>query len=524
VNFLSRRFLVGLAASLLLLAAGAVAAAAEPKLPEGAVLVSGGYADVTGDGTVDQVYLISKRMQADADYMSEHGLLIIEGKEGAQLLHWLGPESAGYPGTIEFGKLDPGKSTDILINLPSGGSGGITTAMPVSVEGGKLKVLADLYALNDSPAIDLIVGDKYKLLATYDGIEYSIDLLRGSASDEAGTYKGIFDEQGRKVGTIKPVIDPVSATEMRDVNNDGMSELITYRAVWAVYHANTVAIARSVWGWEGDAIKPRFASVKQIYGPEDYAKYVAAISTNDPVEALKLASDKYVSAFEAAPPAWRSEAFRIYRSYAYAVCGKITEALPPANADDATMQKVYQMSDRLSAVGAGIFYVGEGTLAAVPDPKFQLAKFEKYLQRDAVEFLLLEAVEVYDIWAMDGALLIQQEEVGNRLHDWEYFLLSHPGSSFSQYAMQQYVSKLTAFLLGIDNSPNFSYSDGSINPGVIASLEKYVREFGNTPSAATVAGALGIMKEGNGKLNQDMIDRILKLLPQPVSKEDTTGK
>ena len=144
MNFLSRRFLVGLAASLLLLAAGAVAAAAEPKLPEGAVLVSGGYADVTGDGTVDQVYLISKRMQADADYMSEHGLLIIEGKEGAQLLHWLGPESAGYPGTIEFGKLDPGKSTDILINLPSGGSGGITTAMPVSVEGGKLKVLADL--------------------------------------------------------------------------------------------------------------------------------------------------------------------------------------------------------------------------------------------------------------------------------------------------------------------------------------------------------------------------------------------
>ncbi|HNZ08601.1 MAG TPA: hypothetical protein PLI10_04315 [Bacillota bacterium] len=523
---MSKKLMISCAAAMILaISLSTASMAAVPALPEGALFIYGGYADVTGDGAVDEVYLIARRAQADSDFMSEHGLLVIEGKEGKQLLNWLGPESAAYPGTLAFGKLDPGNSFDVLVNLPSGGSGGITTAMPVSMEGGTLRIMADLYALNDGPAVDMLVNDGYKMVAKYEGIDFTIDLLKGAAKDDAGTYSGIFDESGRKVGTLKPVMDPVGATEMADVNNDGISELVTYRSVWAVYHANTVAIARTVWGWEQDAIKPRFVSVKPLFSPQDYASYLSSIKSTDPAEALKLAIDKYTAAFSAAPPYWRYEAFLVYRDYASAVAQKISETLPSTGAaDQATMQKVYQLADRLAPVGLGIFYVGEGELQAMPDPKFQLKNLEKYLQRDAVEFLLLEEVEVYDIWAMDAALNIQLEEVGNRLHDWEYFLQSFPGSAFEQYAMQQYVAKLAAFILGIDNTPNFSYSDGTLNPGVMASLEKYVREYGNMPSAKTVAEAIGIMKEGNGKLNQGLIDRIIALIPKPTTQEENTEK
>ncbi len=348
-----------------------------------------------------------------------------------------------------------------------------------------------------------------------------MDLLNGKAKDEEGTYKGIFDESGRKVGTLKPALDSVGATELSDLNGDGIFEIITYRSIWAVFHANGVGFARSTWGWEDDAIKPRFVSIKPNFTPADFMEYINSIQATDPIEVIKSAVTKYQSAFEAAPASWRYDAFMIFRAYQEAVAGKITESFPSVQgADDATMQKIYEYADKLAAAGIGVFYVGEGRVAAIPDPMFQIRKFEKYIPKEAVEFLLLDTVEVYDIWAMDGALNIQMEEVGNRLHDWEYFLMSYPGSPFSEYAMSQYVSKLAAFLLGIDNSPNFSYSDGSINPGVMASLEKYARENSGDASANVVAQALGIMREGKGKLTQQLIDRILGLLPQPKPAEE----
>lgn len=512
-----KKYLVMAAAVIFALSMMSASMLAAPALPEGAVVVFVGVADVTGDAVSDEVYLIGKRVQADADYMGEHGLFVIDGKSGEALTHWLGDVSAGYPGSIDFGRIDGDASEDMLINLPSGGSGGITTALPVSMAGGKAKVLADLYELNDGPRVDMAVRDGYKMTATYDGIEFVLDLLKGAVKDSDGIYEGIFDESGRKVGALSPVMDPVGWTELLDVNNDGVMELVTYRSVWAVFHANSVGYARSVWGWDDDALKPRFVSVKPNVVPDDYARYLSTLSGVEPAEAMKLAADKYISSFSAASPYWRYEAFLVYRGFASSVARAASSGLPSTNgADAATMQKVYVLADKLGSVGIGIFYVGEGTIEAVPDPKYQIAKFERYLPKDAVEYLLLEEVEVYDIWAMDGGLTIQLEEVGNRLHDWEYFLMSHPGSAFEQLAMQHYVSKLAAFMLGIDNTPNFSYSDGSINPGVIATLEKYAREYAGTSSAQTVRKAISIMKEGNGKLTQALIDRILDLIPKPT--------
>lgn len=519
--FMKRAGAAAIAVALLLIASAAASAAPEPfTLPEGAVIVYMGIDDVTGDGILDQVFLAGKRAQADADFMGQHGLYIISGKDGSVIEKWLGDESAGYPGIISFGRMNPDASVDMLLEFPSGGSGGITTAMPVSFQDGKYALLADLYLLNDGPPVDFVVEDGYKLTVKYEGIGYTLDLLNGKAKDEDGIYKGLYDETGRKVGTLKPVIDPVSSSELLDLNGDGIFELVTYRGIWAAYHANGLGYARSTWGWEDDAVKPRFVSVKPNFNPQSYVDYINSIAETDPVEAMKLAVAKYLTAFEAAPKSWRYQGYLVLRSYQEAVAAKVTEALPAVNgADQATMTKVYEYADKLAGVGIGIFYVGQGRIAAIPDPKFQLAKFERLLPVDAVEFLLLETVEVYDIWVADGALQIQQEEVGNRLHDWEYFLQSYQDSPLAGAAMEQYVAKLAAFLLGMDNTPNFSYTDGSLNPGVMASYEKYVREFYGSPSAGVVSQAMGLIKANKGKLTQQMIDDIIGLLPKPQQQE-----
>ncbi|HQJ24770.1 MAG TPA: hypothetical protein PLW63_05420, partial [Bacillota bacterium] len=92
---MSKKLMISCAAAMILaISLSTASMAAVPALPEGALFIYGGYADVTGDGAVDEVYLIARRAQADSDFMSEHGLLVIEGKEGKQLLNWLGPESA----------------------------------------------------------------------------------------------------------------------------------------------------------------------------------------------------------------------------------------------------------------------------------------------------------------------------------------------------------------------------------------------------------------------------------------------
>ena len=520
-GFIKRAGTALIVGAMLLIASAAAFAAPSPfTLPEGAVVIYVGIDDVTGDGVLDQVFLAGKRLEADSDFMAQHGLYIISGKDGSVIEKWLGDESAGYPGTISFGRMNPDASVDMLIELPSGGSGGITTAMPVTFQDGKYALLADLYLLNDGPSVDFVVEDGYKLTVKYEGIGYTLDLLNGKAKDDEGIYKGLYDANGRKVGTLKPAIDPVSASELMDLNNDGIFEIVTYRSIWAAYHANGLGYARSTWGWEGDAIKPRFVSVKPNFNPQSYVDYINSITETDPVEAMKLAVAKYLTAFEAAPKYWRYQGYMVLRSYQEAVAEKVTAALPEvSSADQATMTKVYEYADKLAGVGIGIFYVGQGRIAAIPDPKFHLAKFEKYLPKDAIEFLLLETVEVYDIWVADGALQIQMEEVGNRLHDWEYFLQSYQDSPLSGAAMEQYVAKLAAFLLGMDNTPNFSYTDGSLNPGVMASFEKYVREFYGSPSAGVVSKAMDLIRANKGKLTQQMIDQIIGLLPKPVEQE-----
>ena len=98
--------------------------------------------DVTGDGICDVVFLIGEKYAPDSYYSKEHRIVVIDCVSLAETTLSLGTDSGGYEGELTLGKVSTTKAQDILVGLPTGGSGGITNYYLISCAEGKPTILA----------------------------------------------------------------------------------------------------------------------------------------------------------------------------------------------------------------------------------------------------------------------------------------------------------------------------------------------------------------------------------------------
>lgn len=491
-------------------------ASAAQTLPADDRIHARAQADVTGDGVDDSILLIGHPYSGDSLFCTSHDVVVYDGVTGDRITMVLGGTSGGYPGTLFVGQIDGDSAFDVVVAIPSGGSGGITNPFVVSFQGGKPRFLGDPQALARGAQLDAHGLDHFRVRITDSerGRQFMLGLPGpGSASGpEFDYYDGTYSKSGKLIGPIDISIDDVGGLEVAPISRTGLNELVTYQKVWAVAHANSIGMVRTVWRWTGRQLAIAAVDVTPIFTPEAYAEYIASFDKSKPAEAVGKALAEYKARFELAPPYFREDAFREFRQFHLTIAAAEGMSLekragladPPKTGEAA--QAAYERLPRLASqlntsseykrAGLNAVYDGEGTWTVVPRPGFSAEQFGQLLTSAAADFVGLDDRERNERWQYDAAIVVPLAELGRRVASWEAYLAKYPDSAFAEEARTHFKRELAALLMGTNNTPHYDYTTKRVRPDVIEALKAYAKAYPGTSSAEAALDALKAFEKG----------------------------
>lgn len=231
----------------------------KPELPPDYQIEDVAIGDVTGDGICDVVVLIGEKYAPDSYYSKEHWIVLVNGASLAQTTLSLGADSGGYEGELSLGKISATKAHDILVGLPTGGSGGIINYYLISCAEGEPTILAGPDVLTEGLHFQISLMDDFIVKVKNGELDKVclLDLKKLPSSEDtlSEVYKDIYSPSGKLLEPEEGFVDPSGMIELRDIDGDGISELVGYHSIWVVYHANSIGIARPLWKWIDNELK-----------------------------------------------------------------------------------------------------------------------------------------------------------------------------------------------------------------------------------------------------------------------------
>jgi len=491
-------------------------ASAAQTLPAADRIHARAQADVTGDGVDDSILLVGHPYGDESLFCTSHDVVVYDGVTQDRITMVLGGTSGGYPGTIFVGRIDNDNALDVVVAIPTGGSGGITNPFVVSFAGGKPRFVGDPQALARGAKLEANGLDHFRvrITDTERGKHFILGLPGpGSAQDpEVDYYDGIYSKSGKLVRPLDIDIDDAGAIEAAPIPGMGLDELVTYQKVWAVAHVNTIATVRTVWRWTGRQMAIAAVDVIPPFTPEAYAEYIRSFDKSRPAAAVEKAIAEYKARFELAPLSIREMAFREFRQFHLAIAaaeGMSLEARagladPPktGEAAQAAYERLPRLASQLNAsseykrAGLNAVYDGEGTWTVVPRPGFSVEKFGRLLPSASADFVSLDDRERNERWQYDAAIVVPLSELGSRVAAWEAYLTKYPDSMFADEAGTQFKRALSALLMGTNNTPHYDYTTKRVRPDAIEALKAYAKDYSGTPSAEAALDTLEAFEKG----------------------------
>ncbi len=521
-----------------------VAGLAQRTLPATDRIHARAQADVTGDGIDDSVLLVGHPYSDEGLFCTSHDVVVSDGATGEQITMALGDGSGGYPGTLFVGQVDGDKALDVVVAIPTGGSGAITNPFAVTFAGRRPRLLADPDSLAKGPRLDARALNHFIVRITDPdrGNEFMLGLAGpGSKSDpELDYYDGTYSKTGKLIAPLDIDIDDVSAVEMAAIRGTNRSELVTYQKVWAVAHANSIGIVRTVWRWTGRQFAITKVDVTPLFTPEAYAEYIGSFEKSQPAAAVEKAVAEYEARFGLASLYIREAAFYEFRQFHVKLAeqegtalekragvvgvpqpGKAGSAQAPVNST--AYERLPKLASELNAsdeyrrAGLSAVYDGEGTWTVVPRSGFSIERFGQLLPPSARDFVSLDDRERNSRWQYDAAIVVPLSELGSRVAAWESYLERYPDSAFAQEARTRFRRALSALLLGTNNTPHFDYSTKRVRPDVIDALKAYTKAYPGTRSAEAVATTLRAIDRG-GNMMTDAVRREINRTIEQATK------
>ncbi len=231
----------------------------KPELPPDYQIEDVAVGDVTGDGICDVVVLIGQKYAPDSYYSKEHQIVLIDCASLGQTTLSLGEDSGGYEGELILGKVSTTIAQDILVSLPTGGSGGIINYYLISCAEGEPTILAGPDVLTEGLHFQISLMDDFIVKVKNGELDKVclLDLKKLPSSEDtlSEVYKDIYSPSGNLLEPEEGFVDPSGMIELRDIDGDGISELVGYHSIWVVYHANSIGIARPLWKWIDNELK-----------------------------------------------------------------------------------------------------------------------------------------------------------------------------------------------------------------------------------------------------------------------------
>lgn len=206
-----------------------------------------GAADLDGDGKPELVTVTGMPV-SEGGFSRDMVMLIRNGATG-RTARAVPPENEGYPPQLVFSNLTGGPGSDILLIIPTGGSGGIVNAYVYKyLRGAPILVFStDAFDRDYQYTVTYLDGYRVKVESLENETTYIIDIsLRGSEY-----LSQIYNPDGTLIKPVEGFVNPVSGVYPVDFDGDGVSSLLLFQEISGLYHADGLGYAQSVLTWVG---------------------------------------------------------------------------------------------------------------------------------------------------------------------------------------------------------------------------------------------------------------------------------
>lgn len=203
--------------------------------------------DISGDKISDYVYVTGMK-ESDVSIIKNLMLVIQDGATGVLTRIPL-KENTGYNPMLFLGDFTGEGVNDILITIPTGGSGGATYNYVYSFVNNNPRLLFDSDVYNQVYQYEVAYKDDYKVevLSKINNTKYLIDLsLRGS-----DYLNEIYDTNGKLKAPVTGWVDPISGLYPIDFDGNQVFELLAYQQIAGRYHADSLGFIQNRLKWNG---------------------------------------------------------------------------------------------------------------------------------------------------------------------------------------------------------------------------------------------------------------------------------
>lgn len=146
--------------------------------------------------------------------------------------------------------------------------------------------------------------------------------------------------------------------------------------------------------------------------------------------------------------------------------------------------------DLLKDTDLEFWEVGEGFAEIRFKPYHYYNMFKGKVTEDYENYLRIEARENTELFAADAGLNISFKELGDHLLNWEKFLKTYPKSALLEKARSHYQDYGYTYLMGMDNTPTFEFSDGKLYDDNRKEFKRFIKQNPNSDFAKIVKAFL----------------------------------
>ena len=210
-------------------------------------------ADIDGNGIKEFISLTGvSDLNSPGFYVDNICLEIYDSKTNKFKQIPVSENNSGYTPTLFAADLNNDKAEELLISIPSGGSGGMKSYSLISLKDNKVTNLFDQEKFSYGLEYDVQFKDGFKVDVNVkeSNKTYSLDI---SSMKDAYVDFNVYNENGKLIQNTSGMRNPLSDIKIKSI--DGKYQLISYQRVIGTSNAETLGYVQGTWDIQQDGIK-----------------------------------------------------------------------------------------------------------------------------------------------------------------------------------------------------------------------------------------------------------------------------
>lgn len=233
---------------------------------------------------------------------------------------------------------------------------------------------------------------------------------------------------------------------------------------------------------KGDLYKPADTACSSENKPEDYIRSLQWYQTKTEKEIAKNTPEQNDKIYE--------EYLEIRNKYIHCLSSQLGDVLDnyvnyynPENEQLQLPENVRKLSNELKKGSLEFREVGEGYTEIWSEPDHYYFIFRNKVTPDYNLYILQLSKESEKLYSADAGLAISWKELGERTVFWENFIKKYPDSFLISRAKELYHNYLYDYLFGMDNTPTYEHSDGTIYSENREEFNRIIKRYPNSDVA-----------------------------------------